>query len=233
MAIPGARLSLSRVVTPGTPRVLRSKPALLYIIRHHASCMLDALIIKAKGFMTNPVETFQQSRADEARTVLAYFIPLLIFDAVMTGIVSLLEYLVFPLGMSAIFGMLFPVVVFFGVLVGGTIILLLFTAWVHLLVWLAGGRKGIFQTFKALTYGLTPSYLLHWIPFIGFLFDLWAIILMILGIRELQEISSGRALVVMFIAIMVPVFILILIAMYFIVAATGIQPMPVPAYNSL
>jgi hypothetical protein len=119
------------------------------------------------------------------------------------------------------------------VLIGGTILLLLFTAWVHLLVWLAGGRKGIFRTFKALTYGLTPSYLLHWIPFIGFLFDLWAIILMTLGIRELQEISSGRALVVMFIAIMVPVFFLILIAMYFIVAATGIQAMPVPAYNPL
>jgi hypothetical protein len=32
---------------------------------------------------------------------------------------------------------------------------------------------------------------------------------------------------------MVPVFILILIAMYFIVAATGIQAMPVPSYNPL
>jgi hypothetical protein len=193
--------------------------------------MLDALIIKAKGFITNPVETFQQSRADEARTVLAYFIPLLIFDAVMTAIISLLEFLVFPLGMSAIFGILFPLVMFFGVLIGGTIILLVFTAWVHLLVWLAGGRKGIFQTFKALTYGLTPSCLLNWIPFVGFLFDLWAIILMTLGIRELQEISGVRALVVMFIAIMVPVFIAILIVMYLVVAATGTQPMPGPSYN--
>jgi Yip1 domain len=195
--------------------------------------MLDALLIKAKGFITNPVETFQQSREDELRTVLAYFIPLLIFDAVMTAIVSLLEFLVFPVGMSAIFGILFPVVMFLGVLIGGTILLLLFTAWVHLLVWLAGGRKGIFQTFKALTYGLTPSFLLQWIPFIGFFFNLWSIILMTLGIRELQEISGGRALLVMFIAVMVPVFILILLVMYFMVAVTGIQPMPVPAYNSL
>jgi Yip1 domain len=193
--------------------------------------MLDALIIKVKGFITNPVETFRQSRADETRTVVAYFILLLIFDAIMSGIVALLEYLIFPLGMSPIFGIVFPVVMFCGVILGGTILLLLFTAWVHLLVWLAGGRKGIFLTFKALAYGLTPSYLLQWIPFIGFFFNLWSIILMMLGIRELQEISGGRALVVMFIAIMVPVFIIILMVMYFVVAATGTHPVPVPAYN--
>jgi hypothetical protein len=194
--------------------------------------MLEELIAKARGFIFNPVETFQQSRPDEVRTVLAYFIPLLLFDAVMTAIVSFLESLVFPIGLSAIFGVFFPVVLFFGVLLGGTIILLLFTVWVHLLVYLAGGRKGIFQTFKALTYGLTPSYLLHWIPLVGIIFDLWSIILMILGIRELQEISSGRALAVMAIAIMIPVILLILLAMYLFVSMTS-QTVPVAPFNML
>jgi len=194
--------------------------------------MLESLITKAKGFITNPVETFQQSRPDEARTVLAYFIPLLIFDAVMTAIVSLIEYLVFPLAMPALFGALLPVVMFVGVLIGGTILLLLFTVWVHILVYLAGGSKGIFQTFKALTYGLTPSYLLHWIPLVGIIFDLWAIILMILGIRELQEISSGRALAVVGIAIMIPVLLLLLLAMYLFVSMTS-QTVPVAPFNML
>ncbi|MGB7787653.1 YIP1 family protein [Methanoregula sp.] len=188
--------------------------------------MLNAIIAKARGFIVNPVETFRQSRADEARTVLAYLIPLLLFDAIMTAIVSLLESMVFPMVVPPIFGHLLPVVLFVGVLIGGLIILLLFTVWVHILICLAGGSKAISGTFKAITYGLTPSFLLHWIPLIGIIFDLWSIVLMILGIRELQDISSGRALVVMIIAVMVPLIILIIIAMYLFVAMSS-QAVPV------
>jgi len=188
--------------------------------------VLNAIIAKAKGFIVNPVETFRQSRADEARTVLTYVIPLLLFDAIMTAIVSLLESMVFPMVVPPIFGHLLPVVLFVGVLIGGLIILLLFTVWVHILICLAGGSKGISETFKAITYGLTPSFLLHWIPLIGIIFDLWSIVLMILGIRELQDISSGRALVVMIIAVMVPLIILIIIAMYLFVAMSS-QAVPV------
>ncbi len=72
--------------------------------------MLNAIIAKARGFIVNPVETFRQSRADEARTVLAYLIPLLLFDAIMTAIVSLLESMVFPMVVPPIFGHLLPVV---------------------------------------------------------------------------------------------------------------------------
>ena len=192
--------------------------------------MLDALLTKAKGFIVNPVESFQQARADETRRVLTYFIQLLLFDAIMTAIVSLLEYLVFPMAVPPIFGPLLPVVMFVGVLIGGMILLLVFTIWVHILVYVAGGRKDILQTFKALTYGLTPSFLLHWIPLIGIVFDLWSIVLMILGIRELQEISSSRALVVMIIAVMVPLVILLIIAMYLFVAMSS-QTVPSAPLN--
>jgi hypothetical protein len=187
--------------------------------------MLDALLAKATGFIVNPVESFQQSRVDELRTVLTYFVQLLLFDAIMTAIVSLLESLVLPGIVPRLFGHFLPLVMFLGVLIGGTILLLVFAVWVHILVYAAGGRKGISQTFKALTYGLTPSYLLHWIPLIGIVFDLWSIVLMILGIREIQEISSGRALVVMIIAVMVPLVILIIIAMY-LIAAMSSQALP-------
>jgi hypothetical protein len=119
---------------------------------------------------------------------------------------------------------------FVGVLIGGTILLLVFTIWVHILVYVAGGRKDILQTFKALTYGLTPSFLLHWIPLIGIVFDLWSIFLMILGIRELQKISSSRALVVMIIAVMVPLVILLIIAMYLFVAMSS-QTVPSAPLN--
>lgn len=190
--------------------------------------MFGAFIAKVQGFLAEPAETFRKARDDDLRTVLMYAAPLLVFDAVMTALVALLEYLFFPTVLPSLFGPLFPAAMFAGVLLSGTIVLLLFTVWVHILVCLAGGQKGIFPTFKALACGLTPSWLFHWIPVIGILFDLWSIVLMMIGIRELQEISSGRALVVMFIAIMVPVFILILLAMYLFIATTSqIVPSPV------
>jgi hypothetical protein len=192
--------------------------------------MSKTLITRVKGYIFNPVESFGQSRQDEPRAVLSYLIPLLLFDAIMTAIISFAESRLLPIAIPGIPGALTPAAMFASVLIGGAILILLFTAWVHLLVFLAGGRRGIFQTFKALTYGLTPSYLFHWIPVIGILFDLWSIIIMILGIRELQEISSGRALVVMMIAVMVPLFILILVVMYLFVAAAS-QTVPAAPYN--
>ena len=55
---------------------------------------------------------------------------------------------------------------------------------------------------------------------------------MIIGIRELQEISSSRPLVVMIIAVMVPLVILIIIAMYFFVAmaSPAVPSAPLNAY---
>ena len=53
---------------------------------------------------------------------------------------------------------------------------------------------------------------------------------MILGIRELQEISSSRALFVMIIAVLVPLAVLILIAMYFYIAMAS-QAVPSAPLN--
>jgi len=42
-------------------------------------------------------------------------------------------------------------------------------AWLHLFVYLLGGRKGYLQTLKSVTFGSTPAMLFGWIPFIGWL----------------------------------------------------------------
>ncbi|HEX3002286.1 MAG TPA: YIP1 family protein, partial [Methanoregula sp.] len=128
-------------------------------------------------------------------------------------------------------GFAMPVVIFFGVLIGGAIITILFSLWLHLWVYLLGGRKGIFETAKAVIYGMTPGMLFGWIPFIGFLFGLWSIVLQIIGIRELQEMSSGKALVAMIIAVMVPLIVLVLLAMYFLISTVSMSAMPVAPYN--
>jgi hypothetical protein len=193
--------------------------------------MIDAIIAKVKGFIVSPVESFQVARADNTDIVLPYFIALLLVHAVMTAIISLVS-----IGAAGLFSHMMPrfampVVVFFGVLIGGTVLTILFSLWLHLWVYIIGGRKGLLETAKAVIYGMTPGMLLGWIPFIGFLFCLWSIVLQIIGVRELQEMSSGKALVAMIIAVMVPLIILVLLAMYFFVSVVSLSPVPVAPYN--
>jgi ABC-type transport system involved in multi-copper enzyme maturation permease subunit len=70
-------------------------------------------------------------------------------------------------------------------------------------------------------YGLTPVYLFGWVPAVGLLSYLAALVLTTIGIRELQELSTGRAILVMVIAIMVPLIIAIclVVIFWFVVAA--------------
>jgi hypothetical protein len=189
--------------------------------------MIDAIIAKVKGFIVNPVESFRAARPDTPDIIVPYFIALLLIHAVMTAIISLAGISVMGMLSPMMPGFAMPVVIFFGVLIGGAIVTILFSLWLHLWVYLLGGRKGLFETAKAVIYGMTPGMILGWIPFIGFLFCLWSIVLQIIGIRELQEMSSGKALVAMIIAVMVPLIVVVLLAMYFFVSMVSVSPIPV------
>lgn len=189
--------------------------------------MIDAIIAKVKGFIVNPVESFRAARPDTPDIIVPYFIALLLIHTVMTAIISLAGISVMGMLSPMMPGFAMPVVIFFGVLIGGAIVTILFSLWLHLWVYLLGGRKGLFETAKAVIYGMTPGMILGWIPFIGFLFCLWSIVLQIIGIRELQEMSSGKALVAMIIAVMVPLIVVVLLAMYFFVSMVSVSPIPV------
>jgi hypothetical protein len=190
--------------------------------------MIDTLITKAMGFLTNPVETFQQSRADEPKAVFTYFGILLLFHAVLSAIIAaLLGFGGMPMFPGIQPGPAFPVMVFFMMLVGGVICTLVFAAWLHLWVYVVGGRKGIMQTVNAVIYGSTPRLLLGWIPLLGIIFTLWSLVLGVLGIRELQEISTGKAILAVAIAVIIPIIIVILLAAYFFVSYATATPLPV------
>lgn len=191
---------------------------------------IDEIITRAQGFILTPVESFQAARADGTDAAAPYLIALLLVHAVMTAIISFI-------GISAMgtfahmmprFAM--PVVVFFCVLIGGTVLTILFSLWLHLWVHILGGSKGLLETAKAVIYGMTPGMLLGWIPFIGVLFCIWSFVLQIIGVRELQEMSSGKALAAMIIAVMIPLIILVLLAMYFFISMVSFSHVPdVPA----
>jgi hypothetical protein len=195
--------------------------------------MIDIMVEKAKGFLINPVETFQKSRGDEPGAVLMYLASLLLINAVLSALVAAVGIQVMQMFGGMKFGVAVPVVVFFAVLVGGFILTLIFAAWVHLWVHLLGGRKGIWATIIAIVYANTPRLLLGWIPLVGIIFALWSLVLSILGIRELQEMSGERAVLAVAIAIIIPLIVIILAALWFMTSIVTSTAMMEPPRNIL
>ena len=195
--------------------------------------MIDTIVTSVKGFMLNPVETFQQSKNDDPGAVFTYFGLLLLLHAVLAALVSLLRIEVMPQYAGMFEGPAIPVMVFLVALVGGCIITVIFAAWLHLWVYLLGGRKGIMQTINAVIYGHTPRLLLGWIPFIGFIFMFWSLALSIVGIRELQEMSTGKAILAVAIAVIIPLIVFILLAAWFFISYMTVNGIPVTPTNAI
>jgi len=193
--------------------------------------MFDTIVTKVKGFLLNPVETFQQSKTDDLTAVFTYFGVLLLFNAIITAVIAAVGIETMRQFAGLSYGVALPIMVFFMILVGGFICTLIFAAWLHLWVCLLGGKNGIMQTVNAVVYGSTPRLLLGWIPFIGIIFTLWSLVLNVLGIRELQELSTGKAILVVAIAVIIPLIIVILIAAYFFTTSMTVMAVPVTPLN--
>ena len=195
--------------------------------------MIDFIVTKVKGFLLKPVETFQQSRNDEPGVIFPYFAALLLINAILSAIITLIGIETMPRLAGMPEGIAIPVIVFLMALAGGFILTLIFAAWLHLWVYILGGRKGIMQTFKAIIYGHTPRLLLGWIPVIGFIFVLWSLALGILGIRELQEISTGKAILAVVIAVIIPLILILIVAAYFMTSYVTTTAIPYPPINNI
>jgi hypothetical protein len=157
---------------------------------------------KVKGFLGAPASTFNNVQAEGLGTALKYFtIWVVIYTILRTAIFYTAEKRVFEslwnlLGVSdaglylyqfhpVVFALLAVVGAFAGLFISGSL--------THLFVWAFGGRKGYGNTMKAFAYGETPLLLFGWIPFVGMLLWIWALVLNVIGIRQLHEISTGRA----------------------------------------
>lgn len=180
--------------------------------------MIDTMVDRVKGFFLKPVETFRESEKDDLSTVLTYFGVLLIFYAVLSSLVDAVFGTVGAVGIAA------DLITTF---IGGFIGMLVFAAWVHLWVYIVGGRNGIMQTVNALFYGSTPGLLLSWIPYVGIIFSLWSLVLYVLGIRELQGISTARAVIAVAIAVIIPLVLIALLAAWFLVSVVSVTPVTV------
>ena len=177
---------------------------------------------KIKGFLISPVETFQKVKDEDLGTMLKYFVVLAVIYSILLAIIfatmASAMTAVMPIKMpfmGATAGGLAAVTMFIGYLILLIIGLFIGAAIVHIFVYLLGGKEGYTQTVKAIGYGMTPSLLLGWIPFIGIIASIWALIVEIIGIRELQEMSTGKAVL----AVLLPAIIIAIIATVYVYTA--------------
>lgn len=181
---------------------------------------------KIKGFMFSPTETFNGVKDEGWGGSIGYFAKLLVIFAILTAVIiaavfvviwSLLEAF-FPImmipGIGVFLGLggVMAVVMLIAIIIGGLVGILIGSLWMHIWVYAVGGRKGVGQTIKSMAYGSTPSLLLGWIPLLGVIFSIWALVVSIIGIRQLHEISTGRAVLACVLgAIVIPIIIYVII----------------------
>jgi len=212
--------------TPASPSGLKPprpvKQPIYIQCRTNPAYMIDIMVDRMKGFFLKPVETFKQSGKDDASTVFIYFGALLLFYTVIYTLIQA----VFGTGdlTGGAVGIFVGLIMTF---VGGYLGMLVFAVWVHLWVYIVGGRSGIMQTVIALFYGSTPSLLLGWIPYVGLIFLIWSLVLYVLGVRELHEISTARAVLAIAIAVIIPLVLIALLAAWLLVSVVSVTPVTV------
>jgi hypothetical protein len=197
--------------------------------------MLQVIVEKTKGLLLSPVGTFQKSRGDTVEQTLSYFVVIVFIHAVLSAFIA---FAVMATGTIAVFrtmvqqmGWASPVLGIVGVVTDvivmeilAVVLVFIIGGWLHLWVYLFGGRKGYMQTVKALALGSTPWMLVGWIPFVGFIGFLWSVVLWVFGVRELQETSTDRAAGAVLLSIIIVAIIALLLAAVFFIAMLSSMP---------
>ena len=151
--------------------------------------------------MLIPTETFRAARPDTLGEGLKYGLVWLVIFGLLAAIIFTAIWAMMSAWLGAISPVALPAapgiglagLIFIMVIAFGLISFIIGGAWQHLWVRVCGGMKGYTQTVKAIVYGATPGFVLGWIPFVGIIGAIWSIVVTILGLRELHEISTGRA----------------------------------------
>jgi hypothetical protein len=86
--------------------------------------------------------------------------------------------------------------------------LLTCAAFTHLIAKVLGGKGRFESTFKALSYGETPSAVFGWIPLVGILTFIWSAYLQIIGVSKTHGISKAKSAVTVLI---IPIILIALI----------------------
>ncbi|MCQ8894452.1 MAG: YIP1 family protein [Methanolinea sp.] len=180
--------------------------------------MSESVLDKVRGFLFSPTLSFRKARDEEAKETLTYLITLSVFYAIMSTLLTALNVFVHPFaGLSFIppgpaVEPLLIVSWIFVILVFTLVMAVIFGLWLHIFVYLVGGRKGIWQTEKSVFYNLTPTFVLGWIPAIGPLVGgIWSVVIGVIGIRELHNIPDTKAALAVILAVVIASVIAVIV----------------------
>jgi hypothetical protein len=181
-------------------------------------------IEKVKGFLLEPSKTFDSLKEEPLEEAVKYYaIIATVYSAFLALLLAFAGNLVGTLmgfrfrgfffgnlgmmmgtgagiGAAIILFVKFMIILIAGAFIGGAIL--------HIFVYIVGGRRGIAQTIKAGMYGSTPSLLFGWIPIIGFIAIIWSLVAEIIGVRQLHELTTGKAIL----AVILPIILTIVLA---------------------
>jgi len=201
--------------------------------------MPDCPLCRIPLVLMKPREAFQQARNEPLATAAFTVIPLALLFAVLVTAMGVL------LSPAAVFGPMAPLLTGSGfmqpgitpaALLAGVLILAVLcliaislkAAWLHLWVYVLGGRQGVEQTAKAVLSAAIPIFLLGGIPLLGLLVGaLWAIVILVTGIEVLHGISSGRALASVFLAWFIGFVLLVVLPLLYFLPVRVVGPVPV------
>jgi len=175
------------------------------------------ILEKAKGFLLHPNDAFSKEKNTTLDEAFKYMLLLLIIYSVLAATIEYIRVTSLPTASLSlvpypILFLSYITVTLFLFLIGGLII--------HVFAYIAGARKGLNQTLKAVFYSGTPSYMFSWVinivgVFLGvsslwlfITFVVWGSILLVKGLKSLQEMTAGRATAAVLIPIISAIILL-------------------------
>lgn len=177
-------------------------------------------IDKVIGFLIEPTKTFNTLKDSSFFEALLYNIILaIVYSALLSLSVAFfrIEGIIIGPMMGVLAqsltasgeGIMGASVNFIVLLIAWIILIIITWMFIHISVCIMGGEKGFTQTYKAYIYGITPVFLFGWIPNVSIISGIWSVVIIILGIRELHELTINRAIISLIMAFLIPLLIII------------------------
>lgn len=182
------------------------------------------LIQTIKGMIIAPVLTLQHQKESTVQDALVYYLGIsLAFSLLCTVVAGLLSYA----GVRTAVDLqtpgsllIYPAVLLVGMIIALVIMVLVF----HGCARIVGGDGALEDTLRAFVLSSTPVAVIGWLPIVGSIIAaLWALVLMVAGIREYHHLSLGRAAIAVLLPAIVLMVLAILAAAYLTVGSSTVQ----------
>jgi hypothetical protein len=173
--------------------------------------MATGFIERVKAFITKPGKAFEAEHKTTLKATMIYSLKGFLIFAVLYGIVQ--TFITSVAGINP-FGMLMFPILFLLILIGGFLGMLVGSLWYHLWAYVFGARQGIRNTIKAVLFGSTPTYIFGWIPIVNIITGIWSLVLLGIGLKKLQKLSTGRVVGAILTAVLIPLIIVAAILIF-------------------